>query len=283
MIQRLVWFISGLVLLASSTVYAQPAQVEKKYPNEVYYDFRGKPLPDELALTPIGSEQFVTSEPEGLRITLPKDRKDLAQLVVGTRSGIKGDFEITATLEILRAEAPKSDFGVGASLYINKADSDTEGATLGRIVKPSGEQQIFWDQGFGKNQYDIGTRPYKETQVRLRMKRTGAQLAYFVGKGLKGDHFDELPPKEFGGNDIKQVIVRVTTGRQRADVDVRLVDLRIRSGAAPATTIAVVPATAPPSRNWLLAALCVAVSILTLAVAVLSAMLLRRQKRAGST
>ena len=114
------------------------------------------------------------------------------------------------------------------------------------------------------------------------MKRTGTRLAYFVEKGLKGDHFDELPAKQFGGNDIQQVIVRVTTGRQRASVDVRLIDLRIRSGAVPATPIPPPKTTVESSRSWLLAALCVVVSILSLFVIVLAALLFLRQRGASS-
>ena len=145
----LAWSIS-LLLMLSAGCAAQPANEEKKYPKEVYHDFRGKPLPDELSLTPLGSEQFVNSEPEGLRITLPKDRKDLGQVTIGMRTGIQGDFEITATLEILNADRPKDGFGVGAFLFINKVDPEAEGATLGRITKPNGNEVIFWDQGFGK-------------------------------------------------------------------------------------------------------------------------------------
>lgn len=276
-----VWSVC-LLLMASVGLRAQPVNEEKKYPKEVYFDFRGKPLPDELTLTPLGSDPFVKSEPEGLRITLPKDRKNLEQIVVGTRTGIQGDFEITATMEILNADQPKGGFGVGVSLYINKVNPTAEGATLGRITKPTGEQLIFWDQSFGKipeeRQYDIKDRPYTENQIRLRMKRTGTQLAYFVGKGLNGNLFDELPAKEFGGIDIQQVIVRVTTGKQRANLDVRLIDLRIRSGAAPATPIPAPNTTVESARSWLVAALCVAVSVLSLIVVVLAALLFRRHR-----
>ncbi len=279
-IKCLTWSVS-LLLMASVGLRAQPANEVKKYPKEVYFDFRGKPLPDELTLTPLGSDPFVKSEPEGLRITLPKDRKNLEQIVVGTRTGIQGDFEITATMEILNAERAKDTFGVGVSLYINKVNPTAEGATLGRITKPTGEQEVFWDQSFGKTaeerQYDLGHRPYTENQIRLRMKRTGTQLAYFVGKGFNGDHFDELPAKEFGGIDIKQVIVRVTTGGQRANLDVRLIDLRIRSGAAPETPIPETKTAGESSNTWLLAALCVMVLILSLVVIVLAALLFRRQ------
>ena len=48
-----------------NSAIAQPPGEEKKYPKESYFDFRGKSLPDELSLTPFGSDQYVKSEPEG--------------------------------------------------------------------------------------------------------------------------------------------------------------------------------------------------------------------------
>ena len=63
----------------------------------------------------------------------------------------------------------------------------------------------------------------------LRLKREGGQLLYLLGAGLEGESYEELQPKTFGPKDIQQVLVRVTTGKQPCSVDVRLIDLRIRS------------------------------------------------------
>jgi len=74
--------------------------------------------------------------------------------------------------------------------------------------------------------------------------------------------------------------VRITTGGQPYNVDVHLIDLRIRSGAAPANPV---PAAAPPaqsSRDWLLAALCVALVLATVLVIAFGAMLYRRSRSA---
>jgi serine/threonine protein kinase len=255
------------------------AEVSRKYPHDVYFDFRGKPLPPELMLTPAGSDRFVRSEPEGLRITLPRNRDDLSPVAVGTRFGIQGDFEITVALEILQAERPRDGFGVGASLFINKVDPPTEGATFGRLLRAGGKEVVFWDQGFGKSaeqmQYDIDFRPCTDKVLRLRLKREGDQLLYLLGTGLAGESFEELSPKTFGPKDIQQVLVRVTTGKQPCSVDVRLIDLRIRSGATPANPIA---ATATPVYLWLLAA-----SVIALAITfVLGAALYARKRRGES-
>jgi hypothetical protein len=258
------WSASLLVALVAfacaAVIFAQPADADPKYPDDVHFDFRGKPLPPELTLTPEGSLRFVQSEPEGLRITLPKDRADLAPVVVGTRFGIKGDFEITATVEILHAEQPRDGFGVGASLFINKVDPAVEGATLGRLLRAGGKDVVFWDQGFGKTkeqlQFEVDFRPCADALVRLRLKRMGDQLSYQLGKGLGGDNYEELQQKNFGRNDIQQVLVRATTGKQPVAVDMRLIDLRIRSGA--------VAASAPAAARkgvWLLATLLLALAV----------------------
>jgi hypothetical protein len=276
-------FCLGLAFVAA-TFAQQPAEA-KKYPHDVHFDFRGKPLPPELILTPAGSDRFVRSEPEGLRITLPKDRRDLSPVAVGTRSGIDGDFEITATLEILQADQPRDGFGVGATLFINKVEPIVEGAGIGRLLRADGSEVVYWDRGMGRTaeelQFDADFRPCADRQLRLRLKRTGAQLAYLLGSGLEGENFEELPPKEFGGSDIKQVLVRVSTGRQPCNVDVRLIDLRIRSGAAPATPIVAATPTMQLARGWLVAGLFVAL-LGTSVLAIVFGTLLFRSRRNGA-
>src|SRR5688572_29223130 len=81
-------FLLELALVA--LVGAQQPDEQPKYPYDVLFDFRGKPLPPDLIVTPEGSDRFFQSDPQGLRIRLPKDRADLAPVVVGTRFGIKG-------------------------------------------------------------------------------------------------------------------------------------------------------------------------------------------------
>jgi hypothetical protein len=263
----------GFALVGSG--FAQPDGGDKEYPKEVYFDFRGTPLAPELTVKPDGADRFVKSEPEGLRVTLPKNRKNLAPFELIARVGVQGDFEITATIEILHAETPRDGFGVGASLFINKVDPPTEAASVGRLLRPSGEEILFWDQGFGKPgeqlQFDFESRPCSDKHLRLRLKRTGSHLAYFFGAGLKGESFEALHPKNFGLNDIERVLLRVTTGRQPHSVDARLINLRIRSGHVPdPKDLQTVGAPAggvrgPGSRMALVAALLLALSI-TLAV-----------------
>jgi hypothetical protein len=276
----------GLVLglaLVGPVLAQQPEA--KEYPSEVYFDFRGTPLPPELALKPEGVERYIKSEPEGLRVTLPKDRKNLAPFELSTRVTVQGDFEITAALQILSAETPRGGFGVGTSLFINKVDPPTEGATLGRLLRPGGKDDLFWDQGFGKPgqamQYDIKYQPCTDNDLRLRLKRTGSKLSYALGPGLQGTTFVELEPKNFGANDLEKVLVRVTTGRQPHAIDARLVELRIRSGRAadPKDVVAVVAPDAGPRRSGTRLLLVGGIVLLALVLAMLFALWQRRALR----
>ncbi len=227
----------GMVLAGSG--FAQPPGGDKEYPKEVYFDFRGKPLPPELLLRPDGAERFVRTEPEGLRVTLPKNRDNLEPVKVSTRFGVQGDFEITATVEILQAERlSPGAWGAGAALFLNRAEPANQGASFARVSRPEGKEVVLYDL-FGKpGEVDVNSQPCPDKLVRLRLKRSGSQISYLLATGLQGENFEELSPKTFGRDDIQQVTVRVMTGRQPYSVDARLIDLRVRSGRVPATPVA---------------------------------------------
>jgi predicted RNA-binding Zn-ribbon protein involved in translation (DUF1610 family) len=245
--------ILGLLLAASGC-----SSEEKTYAHEFFFDFRGKPLMLDALVAP-NQPQFVRPEPEGLRIALPKDRTDLSPLALGTRFGLSGDFDVSAALEILRAETPAEGFGVGPTLFINKIDRHYEGATLGRLLRAKDKDIILADLVTGKagpeRKFEVHTKPSSDQRFRLRYKRTGAQLSYFVGKGFEGDAFEEMPARTFGEDPLSQIVMIVTTGKQPAEVDVRWIDLRIRCdgvrGAIPASAVIVEPAA--PSRIRLFA------------------------------
>jgi hypothetical protein len=196
----------------------------------VYFDLRGKPLPPEMMVRPRGAERFIRSEAEGLRVTLPKDRDNLEPVKLSTRFGVTGDFEITATVEILHAEKlPEGAWGVGAALFLNKVEPTNQGASFGRLSRGAGKEVIYYDL-FGKpGEADIAFAPCHEKLVRLRMKRTASRVAYLLGNGIAGENFAAVGAKDFG-DDIQQVTVRILTGKMPYSVDVRLIDLRVRSG-----------------------------------------------------
>jgi hypothetical protein len=277
-------------------VRAQPTAPETKYAKEFYFDFRGKPLPDELAVVGKESDSFVKPEPQGLRVRLPAERESFFPVGVATQFSVQGDFEITATVEVLQADVPKKGFGVGATLYINKVEPTTEGTNLGRLMRPGGDR-IMWDRRYDnvgdKPKFAGGDEPCTDKLVRLRLRRSGAQLAYLWAVGAEGGEFKKLTQNHFGDDDVKQVSLRAATGQQPLSVDVRLIDLRIRSAGAtalpPVAVAALPPASSapgtPPPRTWLVAVLLTGLALLLVFFLGLAAwiLLLRRRAPAAAT
>jgi len=229
--------------------------------DEFHHDFRGRPVPAEVALFPI-EWPFAKEEGEGLRITLPKDRKYRAPVGLRTNLPVQGNFEITAAIQILEAESPTQGFGVGVTVYVQKVQPRDEGATLCRFVRAGGKQILFWDRSIVRpgeeTKFDGGSAPCTATEFRLRLKRTGTTLRYLWAPGTSGDDgFQEIHKLDFGADDLKVVEVRCTTGGQPCQLDARILDLRIRSKEAPVEEEPAAPAPAPPSqfrRLWWLVA-----------------------------
>jgi serine/threonine protein kinase len=255
----------GFVLLVFQPAAAPPA-AERSW-SEIYYDFRGKPLPAELTL--VGAEQFVHCEPEGLRITMPKDRKDLRHAGVARIAEIRGDFEITTTFEVLHAEIPPSGYGVGVSMLIQKAVRTREGTTLCRLARPQGNQVVLWDRSIedpgGDLRFEGGPSPCSERVGRLRLKRVGAVLHYLWAPGTTGNEFEEVHQCEFGSEELERVSLRGLSSQRRCDLDCRYLDLRIRTSEPAPALPATAPEPAPPAKGtWKL----VLVSVLGLALVV---------------
>ena len=93
-------------------------------------------------LKPFGdlSAVVLQSEPQGFRLTLPSKRPDLGPVGLSLATALRGDFEVTTTFEILKAEEPKTGHGVGVLLAITPA------ARIGRLVRADGRQVVLWDR-----------------------------------------------------------------------------------------------------------------------------------------
>jgi hypothetical protein len=275
----------ALILLA----FPGPARGATDLPNQFSYDFRGRPVPPEATLVGEEEGKYLHVEPEGLRITLPRTWiHPWGGVGFKTSFVFRGDFEVTTAVEILEAETPPSGYGVGVGIRVNKADPSPEGATLGRMVRAGGRQVLVWDRsvevpGKAVPETHEGEAPCTDKVVRLRLKREGATLSYLWAPGAAGGDFQEIHQEEFGAEDIKSVWLTAKTGRQPCNVDVRLLDLRIRSGGATAD----VPGAGPPGTNppaagppWAGWKVWLAVAM-ALAVAVGTWLAVRQRRRAG--
>jgi serine/threonine protein kinase len=243
--------IAVLVLLAAlglARSFVLAVLPEQGSTTEFYHDFRGRPLPDGLTL--FGDQQFLHSEREGLRITLPKNRNDLEGVGIYTAFETGGDFEITTTFEILQAEIPPPSFGVGVILVVKKAQPSRGAASISRLARVKDRQVLVWDRSVeqpdpnGSPKMESGSSLCTDKVGRLRLQRTKTTLHYLWAPGTSGDDFQEIHQCEFGSEDIGRVIVSGVTGRKPCELDLRLIDLRIRGTPTGAQSAA-----APP-RGW---------------------------------
>jgi RNA polymerase sigma factor (sigma-70 family) len=106
--------------LAGQTDPKVPGLVEE--PEECYYDFRGsKPLPAAFMRVGVEAQTIIQPEDAGLRITTPANRKRSDKAGVKLTHRLAGDFEITTGFELLHADEPTGQRGVGFSLYLTTA------------------------------------------------------------------------------------------------------------------------------------------------------------------
>ena len=186
-------------------------------------------MPPVLTLFQVEKDELLQIEPEGARITLPKGWIHRTGGGVGfwTAFGLKGDFDITTTFEVLHADTPPSGYGVGVCLHVTRKGRGAAG--IARLVLPQGVQAIFWDKYnaklWGEQQ---GAAPCTEKVGRLRLKRTGTTLLYLWAPGIDGDNFQQIHQMEFFADDMDAIRLTALTGRTPSSVDVRLLDLRVR-------------------------------------------------------
>ncbi len=195
-------------------------------PSEFHHDFRGQPMPPELKWFNPKGEGLINEESSGLRIKLPATFiHPWGGVGVATTFGFKGDFEVTAAFEILRADTPPGGIGCGIELWAQKAGGG--GASVIRSVLPGGRTVVMWN--WDKNPGLVrGSIPCSDMTGRLRLKRTGTQLFLMFAPGTTDGDFKEIYQGDFGDADIERIRLAALNGRTPTELDVRLLDLTIR-------------------------------------------------------
>lgn len=196
---------------------------------EFYQDFRERPALDPaLRVFGPGAEEVVTHEAEGLRIRLARNRDPSGAVGVQPRFAICGDFEITASYQIL--DADPGPFGPGVNLRVIVGQPMREAADLARYRRIDEGDIYFVNRATavpgGQPRRDSMTFPARTNAGRLRLRRTGSTLQFLVAEGPNAP-FGQLAQKEFVTDDcILRFVAHTGKG---PGVDVRLVDLRIRA------------------------------------------------------
>lgn len=256
---------------------------------EFAHDFRGGNMPSPERMAQVGLDMLseVTPEEGGLRIKVLAGRgKD--GVGMQSRFPLTGDFEVTASYEILSADQPTRGYGVGFILLIHHADWRQKRASIARnwtVQNGSGFQAMFLlaePKAFRKTPFE----PSETMKGQLRLRREGAKLLYLVNEGL-GQPFREVFQFDYGAEEVDKVRLVANPGNSPAPVDVRLLDVQmywdgLPDHAATAPFLGVAQASAAdataeaPRRTYLWALLFVFVFLLS--AGLLAAYLIRHRR-----
>ena len=148
---------------------------------------------------------------------------------------IRGDFEITLSFEVLKADPPKSGPGVGPALRATTVENHANGVLLARRLLPDGTTVFFSDRlqtVNGKTTHEVKNLPSKATKGKLRLERVGTLVRCRVSEG-EDANFLTVAEMEFGRRDVYQLFVFGSEGESAGRLEARLFDLTVRAEALP--------------------------------------------------
>jgi serine/threonine-protein kinase len=236
---------AALFLLISSLAWSRrpPAQVSQAVPAVAVaspdwrvftQDFRRDRFdPVEFRLyVPEGDPEVIEPSAQGLLLRVPEGFGK--PVGVATRFGVRGDFEITASFEVMPGEPPETGHGLGAELLAKPEGDWNTFVSMARYRRA--HDSIFalthffriGDEARHDGEYPTTT----ETSARFRLVRRGSALYYLVAGG-DSDDFRELFRTRFGTQDLELVRLAATPGGSRRGVDVIWKDLTIKARELP--------------------------------------------------
>jgi serine/threonine protein kinase len=181
----------GLALLAfgAGGVDGQPGE----WHEVLFHDFRKPPVPPSFSFWGDPEGKFLKAEPEGMRITLPATYvHPFGGIGYLIEQGLQGDFEVTATVEVLHADPPATGYGVGVVLAVNKADSARgEWASLGRQKRPQSGDVLYSATG---TELPPGFEGDEEPDGQTAPETNGDHPGLSLGARTQGRSVSHHPP-----------------------------------------------------------------------------------------
>lgn len=213
---------------------------------EFVQDFQGRPYDPHYFRLTGNVRRSMGTDFRGMRINLANtDSRVPVGLVSGL--GVRGDFEITLSFEVLRLPKPAAGRGAGLSLYVSTTSLTQDAATLGRFMGPDGEEVFLCHRATtprGEERQHHGERfATTASSGSLRLVRKGNVLSYHVAEGGSRT-FQELYQTDWSDEDLETVRFAAESGGVPAVVDVLLRAVSIRADEfGPARPV-------PPPFRW---------------------------------
>src|SRR5262249_42392735 len=152
--------------------------------------------------------------------TLPGERAQHLIAEVNVHPPIVGDFEFTATYEILSAQKPAKGYGVGVNLTVSTVAEPKKFGKLCRVLRP-GEGSGSLAESWPKYQNEEGQSEAMSGQ--LRLARSGPAMHFLISPG-EGKEFQPIwVVKDYGQDEIGYAGFQVTdSGEPGNPVQARL-------------------------------------------------------------
>lgn len=218
-----------IVLLLSLVAPAMPDELGA----ESRFDFRaGKIDSSKLAWTATTLDEHRKLDEQGIRLRI--DRRGPPATAVGLAPKLRasGNFDVSATYEVVNLDQPEEGSGVGPSLavYLDSAGLDT--ASLQRVRRTDGRGFYAVQRGFTTNGSRQTRSQFFRTDAdsgKLRIVRMGARVQFLAAEGTSDD-FRELAQHEFTTADVDAILLELQTGNATSgEADARWTSLAIRA------------------------------------------------------
>jgi hypothetical protein len=201
--------------------------------------------------------------------------------------GAHCDFEIAVGYELLTA-APSLGRGVGFELYLMLETPVADALAFMRVKRPDGKDHFagnYLKTVDGKRRGIQKVAPALAASGQLQISRRGTKFTCAAADGPGGD-LRELFSYDGDAADVRMIRIAAYPGQSAAEVEVRLLDFRLRADHLKPELIAALdaPAPVPPAggRLWLTLAVLIALAI-CLALVVTAILMFLGRRRPGMT
>jgi serine/threonine protein kinase/predicted RNA-binding Zn-ribbon protein involved in translation (DUF1610 family) len=178
------------------------------------------PLPEGLLFYADATEKEVQIRADGLHIKNAKPSIVKQGLGLATDFGLKGDFDVSVSFDSFHAPTATRD-GLGFNCLVQTVSGDKY--SFARRVTLQGEG-LAWHNG------NIGpsTFPTTSTAGTMRLVRTGSTLFRLWTPKTDGTDFQVVGKFDMGTEDLHHTYLSMFTGKMPLDIDVRVLEWRIR-------------------------------------------------------
>ena len=175
-------------------------------------------------------KQFLQQGKEGLVINIPEGRKKGLEVQFRTKFKIRGDFDILAEYDQLKATKVDNVFGGGFDLFVY-VEGNKDRVSIERRIVASGQQlKVAHGVLDAKKKYRWYAPRFKEpsTGGRMRFIRQGPTL-YYLFAAEKSPRFRLVGMRTIGTKDLETIGVKGGTRAKNASTHVRLKKLSIHA------------------------------------------------------